>query len=53
VTTDVDEAFVENIETVASDEGLSSEIAANLRELAEEWNWDRSAERLEALYHGL
>jgi glycosyltransferase involved in cell wall biosynthesis len=53
VTTDVDEAFVENIETVASDEGLSSEIAANLRELAEEWNWDRSAERLEALYRGL
>jgi len=53
VTTDVDEAFVENIETVASNEGLSSEIAANLRDFAEEWSWDRSAARLNAFYRGL
>jgi len=53
VTAGVDEAFVEAVEEVVVDEDLSSELTENLRRLAEEWSWDRSADRLEAFYREL
>jgi glycosyltransferase involved in cell wall biosynthesis len=53
VTEDVDDRFVDGIQQLVTDRGYASEMSENLRSLADEWNWDRSASRLAEFYESL
>jgi glycosyltransferase involved in cell wall biosynthesis len=53
VTAGANEPFTEGIERLVTDGDLSTELSKNLQQLAEEWSWDRSAERLETFYRWL
>lgn len=53
VTPSVDEAFLSALSTLRGDEALQDEMRANLLDLADDWAWSRSAERLGAFYQTL
>lgn len=50
VAEDVDREFVPSIKRIVNEDGLAIELRKRLNELAEEWNWERSAYRLEKFY---
>lgn len=52
-TESVDAEFLSALSSLVGDDALQAEIRANLLDLADEWTWERSAERLEAFYQGL
>lgn len=52
-TRSVDAEFLAALASLVNDEALQAEIRGNLLDLAEAWDWSRSAERLEAFYRTL